>query len=59
VEIQPGETVCVKFEVPATDLAFVGHDGRWHLEKGSFTFLCGGRFAKSTCSSDAVFDRFR
>ena len=58
VEIQPGETVCVKFEVPATDLAFVGYDGRWHLEKGSFTFLCGGSFVKSTCSSDAVFDRF-
>ena len=58
VEIQPGETVSVKFEVPATDLAFVGFDDRWHQEKGSFTFLCGGSFVKSTCSSDAVFDRF-
>ena len=58
VEIQPGETVCVEFEVPATDLAFVGYDGRWHLEKGSFTFLCGGHFVHSVCSADAVFDRF-
>lgn len=58
VEIQPGETVCVEFEVPATDLAFVGYDGRWHLEKGSFTFLCGGHFVQSVCSADSVFDRF-
>ena len=58
VEIQPGETVEVKLEVPAADLAFVGYDDRWHLEKGSFTFLCGGRFVKAACSSDAVFDRF-
>ncbi len=57
VEIQPGETVCVEFEVPATDLAFVGYDGRWHLEKGSFTFLCGGRIVQSVCSADSVFDR--
>ena len=58
VKIQPGETVAVKLEVPATDLAFVGYDGRWHLEKGSFTFLCGGQYAKSVCADDLVFDRF-
>ena len=58
VEIQPGETAHIVLEVPATDLAFVGRDGRWHLEKGAFTFLCGGQFDKSTCTSDLVFDRY-
>ena len=58
VEIQPGETVSVSLEVPATDLAFVGRDSRWHLEQGSFTFLCGGKYTKASCSSDSVFDRF-
>lgn len=58
LEIQPGETVAVTLEVPATDLAFVGYDGRWHLEKGSFTFLCGGKYATAVCADDLVFDRF-
>ena len=58
VEIQPGETVGVVLEVPASDLAFVGRDGRWHLEKGGFTFLCGGKFAKASCTADSVIDRF-
>ena len=57
VEIQPGQTVNVKFELPATDLAFVGYDGRWHLEEGSFTFLCGGQFVKAVCTSDKAFTK--
>ena len=57
IEIQPGETVRVTLEVPATDLAFVGRDGRWHLEKGSFTFLCGGKYVKAECTSDTVISR--
>ena len=58
VEIQPGQTVNVKLDVPAKELAFVGFDGRWHLEKGGFTFLCGGQYAKAECSENVVFDRF-
>ena len=54
VEIQPGETVSVELEVPASDLAFVSYDGLWHLEKGSFTFLCGGQYVKAKCSGDSV-----
>ena len=36
----------------------VDYDGRWHLEKGGFTFLCGGQYAKAECSENVVFDRF-
>ena len=56
VEIQPGQTVRVELKVPAKDLAFVGFDGRRHLEKGSFTFACGGKFVRATCSEDLIFD---
>ena len=54
VEIQPGETAHIVLEVPATDLAFVGRDSRWHLEEGSFTFLCGGHYVKASCSEDST-----
>ena len=57
VEIQPGETAHIVLEVPATDLAFVGRDGRWHLEEGSFTFLCGGKYVKASCSEDSTVSR--
>ncbi|MCR5519775.1 MAG: glycoside hydrolase family 3 C-terminal domain-containing protein [Bacteroidales bacterium] len=44
VSLEPGESCLVKLSVPADDLAFVGLDGKWHLEKGSF------RFAVANCS---------
>ena len=34
VELQPGETKTVTFELKADDLAFVGWDGKWRLEEG-------------------------
>ncbi len=41
VELQPGESTVVKLSVPADELAFVGQDGKWHLEKGAFRFAAG------------------
>lgn len=35
VALEPGESRTVTFAVPASDLAFVGHDGRWRLEEGN------------------------
>ena len=37
--LQPGEKRTVSFQLPASDLAFVGYDGRWTLEEGDF-ILC-------------------
>lgn len=34
VELQPGETKTVTFELKADDLAFVGWNGKWRLEEG-------------------------
>ena len=36
VELQPGETRTVTLQLKASDLAFVGYDGRWTLEEGDF-----------------------
>jgi beta-glucosidase len=36
IELQPGETRTVSLQLPASDLAFVGYDGRWTLEEGDF-----------------------
>ena len=42
VALQPGETRTVSFSLPASELAFVGADGKWHLEEGDFRLSCGG-----------------
>lgn len=36
VELKAGESKTVSFTIPASDLAFVGADGKWILEEGDF-----------------------
>ena len=57
ISLEPGETQTVRMTIPARDLAFVGPDGRWHLEKGGFTLMAGGQFLKINCTRTEVFDR--
>lgn len=45
VALEPGESRTVTFAVPASDLAFVGHDGCWRLEEGEFRMRCGSETA--------------
>ena len=49
VELQPGESKVVEFEVPAKDLAFVGADGKWRLEKGDFRISVGNQYLYINC----------
>ncbi len=49
VQIEPGQTVTVEFEVEAEELAFAANDGKWHLEEGTFTVQCGNLTEKLTC----------
>lgn len=51
VELAPGETKTVEFNVPANQLAFVGHDGKWILEEGDFMMHVGGHSAPLHCTS--------
>ncbi len=39
VELKPGETKTVEFEISASDLAFVGADMKWTTEPGSFDLM--------------------
>ena len=36
VYLKPGETKTVTMKIKGSDLAFVGYDGKWRLEKGEF-----------------------
>ena len=56
IELQPGETRTVQFEVPASALAFVGADGRWRLEEGDFRLSCGGQGVMLKCTETHVWN---
>ena len=56
IELQPGESKIVSFELPAKELAFVGADGKWRLEKGDFRLSCGGLGVMLTCAETKVWD---
>lgn len=49
VDLLPGEIKTVNFSIPADELAFVGQDGKWHLEKGAFRFSVGNCSLKAEC----------
>ena len=51
VELQPGETKTVTLKVKASDLAFVGYDGKWILEKGDFRIQTGDQTANIVCTA--------
>ena len=56
ISLAPGESKVVEFEVPAKELAFVGADGKWRLEKGEFRLSCGGQAAMVNCLETKVWD---
>ena len=55
VELQPGETRTVTFSLKADDLAFAGHDLKWHLEKGEFRLAAGNCSLMLNCTETSVF----
>ncbi len=50
VELQPGETKTVTFELKADDLAFVSWDGKWRLEEGDFKLMIADQTASVRCT---------
>ena len=56
IELQPGESKVVTFDLPAKELAFVGADGRWRLEKGDFRLAVGGLGTMVNCTETKVWD---
>ncbi len=56
VSLAAGESKTVKFSIPASELAFVGADGKWRLEAGEFRMSCGGQVVMLNCTQTKVWD---
>lgn len=49
IELKPSQQKTVTFRLPASDLAFVGTDGQWHLEPGAFKLQIGNQHCDINC----------
>ena len=56
IDLKPGEKRTVKLTVKASDLAFVGADLKWVLEKGDFLVKCGTEKLKLICTETYRWD---
>jgi beta-glucosidase len=56
VNLEPGESKTVTLKVKASDLAFVGYDGKWILEKGDFRIQAGGQTVNIYCNDTKKWD---
>lgn len=54
VDLQPGETKTVTMKLKGSDLAFVGADGKWRLEKGAFRMTCGTQKLEVHCTTTKI-----
>lgn len=44
IDLVPGESKIVEFEVPAKELAFADRNGKMTLETGDYVAMCGGQY---------------
>ena len=51
IELQPGETKTVTFDLNVDDLAFVGYDGKWVLEEGDFKLMIADQSTDIYCTA--------
>ncbi len=56
VSLNPDETKTVIMKIRGSDLAFVGYDGKWRLEKGDFKLKCGDQWIDINCSQTKIWD---
>ena len=56
IALNPGETKTVTMKLKGSDLAFVGYDGKWRLEKGDFKLKCDDQWTDIQCSETKVWD---
>lgn len=56
VSLLPGETKNVVMKIKASDLAFVGYDGKWRLEKGDFKVKCGNLWIDLQCKETKIWE---
>ncbi|MDE6540618.1 MAG: glycoside hydrolase family 3 C-terminal domain-containing protein [Muribaculaceae bacterium] len=56
IELAPGQTRTVTFTLPASELAFVGADGKWVLEQGEFRLQAGTEAVDVVCTATRRWD---
>lgn len=56
ISLKPGETKTVTMKLKGSDLAFVGYDGKWRLEKGDFIIKCGDQQLDIRCQETKVWE---
>lgn len=56
ISLNPGEKKTVRLEIKGLDLAFVGYDNHWRVEKGEFVATCGGEHVKFECAETRYWD---
>lgn len=56
VELLPGETKTIQLAIKGSDLAFVGADGKWIIEKGDFRMQAGNQVLNIECMSTYKWD---
>lgn len=54
IELNPGETQTVVLPIKASDLAFVGADGKWILEQGDFRMQAGNQTLNIKCDKTNI-----
>ena len=54
--LEPGQPRTVTLSIPASDLAFVGFDGRWRLEEGDFRIRMGTETLSIRCTETHIYD---
>jgi beta-glucosidase len=58
IELAPGETKTVTLKVKASDLAFIGMDNKWHLEKGAFDIHVGSQAVKIFADATKIWPNY-
>lgn len=56
VELKAGESKTVTLKLKGSDLAFVGYDKKWRLEKGKFRIRCGSESLYIHCDKEKVWE---
>ncbi|MCQ2245269.1 MAG: glycoside hydrolase family 3 C-terminal domain-containing protein [Bacteroidaceae bacterium] len=56
VELQPGETKTVSLKVKGSDLAYVGYDEKWILEKGEFRARIADQALNFNCTETKIWN---
>lgn len=56
ISLKPGETKTVTMKLKGSDLAFVGYDGKWRLEKDDFIIKCGDQQLDIRCQETKVWE---